>query len=336
MTQNQIPPAVAALCVALREAGHQAHPVGGCVRDLLLGRVPGDWDVATSALPEEVMALFPHTVPTGIAHGTVTVLTGEEKVEVTTFRREGAYLDGRRPAAVSFDAGLTEDLSRRDFTINAMALGEGAAMIDPFGGQTDLSARLVRCVGVPDRRFAEDALRMLRAIRFAAQLGFEIEEHTAAAIGGNAARAAALSGERVKAELEKILLSPHPQRLEALIRAGVLNHLYADWPMNIDWSSLQAAPPRRNERWRAFCVATGFPIRALPVERALRRAVEHPELEALARLDIRGGQLCALGLKGQEVGEMQRRLAAHIMAYPGDNEREVLLKLVQEWRGAGG
>ena len=160
-----IPAGVAALLDTLRGAGCEAHPVGGCVRDLLLGRTPGDYDVCTSARPEQVMALFPRTLPTGLRHGTVTVLTESGAVEVTTFRREGGYADGRRPDGVRFDVGLAEDLSRRDFTVNAMALSTEGEVIDPSGGQADLARRQIRCVGDTDRRFAEDALRMLRAVR---------------------------------------------------------------------------------------------------------------------------------------------------------------------------
>lgn len=162
MAGNGIPQAVQTVCGTLRRAGWEAYPVGGCVRDLLLGRTPGDWDVCTAAPPEAVEDLFPHTVPTGVKHGTVTVLTDGMAVEVTTFRREGGYADGRHPDAVTFDASLTQDLSRRDFTVNAMALSPDGAVIDPFGGRADLAAGLIRCVGRPEARFAEDALRMLR------------------------------------------------------------------------------------------------------------------------------------------------------------------------------
>ena len=186
MEIREIPGGVAALCARLRSAGREAYPVGGCVRDLLLGRTPGDWDVTTSARPEEVMALFERTVPTGIKHGTVTVLTGAGGVEVTTFRAEGGYADGRHPDAVTFGGDLAGDLSRRDFTINAMALGPDGAVIDPFGGRADLKAGLIRCVGEPERRFVEDALRMLRAVRFSAQLDFAIEGATAEALRKNA------------------------------------------------------------------------------------------------------------------------------------------------------
>ncbi|MFR6626602.1 MAG: hypothetical protein ACLURW_09830 [Flavonifractor plautii] len=166
-----IPGGVRACLDTLRRTGHAAYPVGGCVRDLLLGRTPGDFDVCTDARPERVMELFPHTVPTGLRHGTVTVRTEDGPVEVTTFRREAGYADGRHPDAVDFDATLAEDLARRDFTVNAMALDENGMVIDRYGGQMDLFRNVIRCVGDPDRRFAEDALRMLRAVRFAAQLG---------------------------------------------------------------------------------------------------------------------------------------------------------------------
>lgn len=332
MPEFHLPQGVSALCQILRERGYEAYPVGGCVRDLLLGRVPGDWDVTTSAPPERVIELFEHTIPTGIQHGTVTVLQDSESIEVTTFRKESGYSDGRHPGNVTFDAGLEEDLSRRDFTINAMALDERGRVIDLFGGQVDLMAKLVRCVGEPDLRFTEDALRMYRAVRFSAQLGFTIAEETAAAIGRNAHRAAKLSGERVKSELEKTLLSTNPERVGRAVEWGLLDHLFCSWPEKVDWEALRAAPATQIKRWRAFCTLTGFPIAALPTERALRRGVEHPELEALQALQVSGGELCALGLEGPTVSAMQRRLGAHITAHPGDNTREILLALAEEWK----
>ena len=326
-----IPEGVKALLDVLRRVGHAAHPVGGCVRDLLMGRTPGDFDVCTSARPEQVMALFPRTVPTGVKHGTVTVLTGDGPVEVTTFRREEGYADGRHPDAVAFDAGLNEDLARRDFTVNAMALGAEGEVLDPFGGRADLERRLIRCVGDPDRRFAEDALRMFRALRFAAQLGFEIEEDTLAAIRRNARRAENLSGERVKAELEKILLSPRPERAGEALELGLLAHLggSTDCP---DLSPLRDVPAAPIPRWREFCRLTGFPITALPVERALRRGVLHPEEEALRGLALSGGELAALGFEGPAIGAAQRRLAAHVLAHPEDNTKEKLLELAEGYR----
>lgn len=252
MDLSLIPFEVAELCAALRGAHHRAHPVGGCVRDLLLGRTPEDWDVATSALPEEVCALFPRTVPTGVKHGTVTVLLGERSIEVTTFRREGAYADGRHPDGVTFDAGLTEDLARRDFTMNAMALDEPGALVDPFGGQADLRGRLIRCVGNAAERFAEDALRMFRAVRFSAQLGFAIEENTGAALRRAVRRAEKLSAERVRAELEKLLLSPWPERGEGLFYWGLMDRFLED-RAEPDLTTLHRVAAEPLARWAALC-----------------------------------------------------------------------------------
>ena len=327
MSGWNLPGGVARCLAVLRGAGHAAHPVGGCVRDLLLGRRPGDFDVCTSARPEQTMALFDRTVPTGVKHGTVTVLTEGGPVEVTTFRREGGYADGRHPDGVSFDVGLTEDLARRDFTINAMALGPDGAVIDPFGGRTDLAAGLIRCVGDPDTRFAEDALRMFRAIRFAAQLGFAIEENTMAAVGRNAHRAALVSGERIKVELEKTLLSPRPEWAGEAIRLGLLAHLYPAKSCPDLWE-LRELPMEVIHRWRGFCGKTGFPLERLPVERALRQGVLHPEREAIKTLALSGGELAALGLRGKEIGDAQKRLAEHILIHPEDNQREKLLALL--------
>lgn len=312
----------------LGEAGYAAYPVGGCVRDLLLGREPGDVDICTSARPEEVMAVFPHAIPTGLRHGTVTVPGERMNVEITTFRREGGYADSRHPDAVAFDVGLTEDLSRRDFTVNAMALREDGTVIDPFGGQEDLKNKLIRCVGDPDRRFAEDALRMLRAVRFAAQLGFTIEEATAAALDRGAPRVAKVSGERVKAELERILLSPRPQMAGLLLQKGLLAHLYVPAEPPGDLSPLAEVPPVREERWRSFCALTGFPITALPVERSLRRAVEKPEEALIPTLALKPRDLIALGLEGPEISRAQRKLALHVMAHPEDNRPEKLKELL--------
>lgn len=206
----------------LEDAGFAACFVGGCVRDTLLGRPVHDWDITTSALPEEIMALFPRCIPTGIKHGTVTVLLRGESFEVTTFRRDGAYHDGRHPDGVVFVPNLTEDLARRDFTINAMAMHLDGSITDCFNGKADLKRGIIRCVGDPERRFREDALRMLRALRFSAQLGFQIEDDTARAIRENAGLCRLLSRERVCAEAEKTLLSPRPETLSVMLREGLL------------------------------------------------------------------------------------------------------------------
>jgi len=201
-----IPKNVRTVLEALEAAGYEAWCVGGCVRDALLGRTPGDWDVAASALPEQTMAVFgPPAEPTGLKHGTVAVKTPEGAVEVTTFRVDGAYHDHRRPDDVTFTASLEEDLARRDFTVNAMAADLRGALRDPFGGRADLERRVLRCVGEPDRRFQEDALRILRGLRFSAVLGLEMEPETAAAVHRNRDQLRSIAAERVQTEFFKLL-----------------------------------------------------------------------------------------------------------------------------------
>ena len=325
----EIPAYVRETLTALETAGHQAYCVGGCVRDSLLGRMPEDWDVTTSALPEETMKVFgDQAIPTGLKHGTVTVCCQEGKVETTTFRRDGAYADHRHPEQVTFTPDLTEDLARRDFTVNAMAMDGSGAVTDPWEGRTDLEHKVIRCVGEPDARFAEDALRMLRAIRLAAQLGFSIDAETAAALARNADRTALVSRERIRMEMEKTLLSPRPEEIGGMLRLGLLAHLC---PVRVppDLTPLRSAAPAPAPRWAAFCAATGFPLEALPVERSLKRAVLHPEADAIRRLALSGGEIAALGLRGEEIGAAQRQLAAHILSCPGDNTRERLLELLE-------
>lgn len=206
-----IPADVASVIDRLREAGHEAFVVGGCVRDALRGITPGDWDVATDAKPDEIQRIFKRSIYTN-RFGTVVVRTGEQEVEVTTYRIESGYADHRRPDVVAFTDSLHEDLGRRDFTMNAMAWSpaDGGTLVDPFGGQVDLRAKVVRAVRDPDERFREDALRMLRAARFAATLGFRIDEATAEGVRRNAQLAKALSGERTQQEIVKILRAPTP------------------------------------------------------------------------------------------------------------------------------
>ena len=182
MNNIKIPADATQIIERLEKAGFEAYVVGGCVRDSLLGKTPHDWDITTSALPEQVKSLFSHTVDTGLKHGTVTVLIGKEGFEVTTYRIDGEYDDGRHPNQVQFTLSLEEDLKRRDFTINAMAYNPTRGLVDLFGGISDLEERIIRCVGDPIARFSEDALRMMRAVRFAAQLDFEIEANTKQAV----------------------------------------------------------------------------------------------------------------------------------------------------------
>ena len=245
-----IPQEVQTVLRTLEQAGHEAYVVGGCVRDMQMGLPPHDWDVTTSALPEETMALFPHfAIPTGLQHGTVTVRSGGVSCEVTTFRTDGDYPDHRHPAAVTFTRSLREDLARRDFTINAMAMDESGAVTDLFGGREDLSRRVIRCVGEPETRFREDALRMLRAYRFAAQLGFSLDAQTQAAIRRCAPLCASLSRERVREEAEKTLLSDRPEYFGRMLAEGLLGACIR--AENADFSGLSALPKTPEARWTA-------------------------------------------------------------------------------------
>ena len=205
----------------LQKHGFEGYAVGGCVRDAMLSRVPQDWDITTSAKPEQVKSLFKHTIDTGIQHGTVTVMLDHEGFEVTTYRIDGEYEDARHPKEVQFTSNLLEDLKRRDFTINAMAYNETDGLVDAFDGLGDLERGIIRCVGVAEERFTEDALRMLRAVRFAAQLGFFIEEKTVAAIGKLAPNLAKVSAERIQIELVKLLTSAHPEEIKTAWKTGL-------------------------------------------------------------------------------------------------------------------
>ncbi len=205
----------------LEQAGHEAYAVGGCVRDSILSRTPGDWDITTSATPLQVKELFFHTVDTGIQHGTVTVILDGEGYEVTTYRVDGVYEDCRHPKEVQFTPNLSDDLARRDFTINAMATNGRGDIVDLYGGIDDLEKKIIRCVGDPEERFNEDALRILRAYRFAAQLGFSIDEATAVAAGHKAPNLSKVSAERIRVELCKLLLSDHPFSLHDAYEKGI-------------------------------------------------------------------------------------------------------------------
>ena len=221
-------PGAAALLDTLHAAGYAAYAVGGCVRDSLLGRTAHDWDLCTSALPQQVMELFgaEQCIPTGLQHGTVTIKYGGRLYETTTFRTEGSYTDGRHPDAVQFVPDVREDLARRDFTINAMAYNEAEGLVDPFGGQKDLQNGLLRAVGEPQQRFTEDALRILRLYRFAARFGFALDAATARAARQLAPHLDCISAERIQEELAKLLTAPQPGAyLEPAVLAVVLPEL---------------------------------------------------------------------------------------------------------------
>ncbi len=221
MTQIQLPEKVQFIISRLEQAGYEAYAVGGCVRDSLLGRQPHDWDVTTSAKPTQVKEVFRHTIDTGIQHGTVTVMLDHEGFEVTTYRIDGEYEDSRHPKEVTFTVDLIEDLRRRDFTINAMAYNDKRGIVDAFGGVEDLENGIIRCVGEAAERFGEDALRILRAVRFSAQLGFSIAEGTKAAATELAPNLKNISAERIQAELVKLLMSAHPDYMRDAYALGI-------------------------------------------------------------------------------------------------------------------
>ena len=221
MYRIDVPEKVEHIIDTLTAAGHEAYAVGGCVRDALLGREPADWDITTSASPYEVKALFSRTIDTGIQHGTVTVLMDKEGFEVTTYRIDGEYEDARHPKDVIFTSNLLEDLKRRDFTINAMAYNDETGLVDAFDGIADLKAKRIRCVGEPTERFTEDALRMMRAVRFAAQLGFTIEDATRQAICDMAENLSKISAERIQVELVKLVTSDHPEEMKNIYDTGI-------------------------------------------------------------------------------------------------------------------
>lgn len=322
-----IPMFVAQCCQTLHSAGFEAYPVGGCVRDLLLSRSPQDWDVCTSALPHQVQALFPHTVPTGLAYGTVTVVLEGGSVEVTTFRREAGYRDGRRPDAVRFVTSLEADLSRRDFTINAMALTLDGDIVDPFGGQADLQARQVRCVGNAFQRFTEDRLRMFRAIRFAAQLDFRLDLNLLHALMKLGPQPQTLPPERIRPEVEKTLCARAPHWAALFFSSGLLSP-YLPHTLGVDTNALSRLSPAPLTRWAGLAAllrnagTDPLPlIYGLIQDRALRRPLEQAltlELPSDARgwrhlLSRYGVDTCkalaTLSLTPQPVAQLEEILA---------------------------
>lgn len=333
MKKIKLPSNVEYIIAELERAGYEAYAVGGCVRDRLLGRVPGDWDITTSARPEQVKAVFRRTIDTGIQHGTVTVLMPAEQAggthadssvageasgiradarraasqsgrsaaahagrsvehpaaksapvwegyEVTTYRIDGAYLDGRHPSAVQFTPSLHEDLARRDFTINAMAVNDRSGIVDDFGGLEDLGRRVVRAVGEPELRFQEDALRMLRALRFSAQLGFDIDPATWQAVRKLAPNLQHVSKERIAVELTKLLVSDHPEHIALVSTSGLSEYISEhfadafhdaigapdDYPV-YPWMPSDL-PDERYVRWGVFL--RGVPDRARGILRELK------------------------------------------------------------------
>ncbi len=229
-----MPQAVKEIIATLQQNNYEAYAVGGCVRDSILGREPNDWDITTSASPEEVKALFRRTIDTGIEHGTVTIMIDKVGYEVTTYRIDGKYEDGRHPTEVTFTRNLKEDLLRRDFTINAMAYNDTDGLVDIFGGLEDIERKVIRCVGDPRARFTEDALRLLRAVRFAAQLGYTIEEETREAMKEIAGNLTKISAERIQVELVKTLVSPNPFMMKDAYELGLTKYFMPEFDLAME------------------------------------------------------------------------------------------------------
>ena len=296
MLTIRLPEAVKYIIQTIEDAGFEAYAVGGCVRDSILDREPNDWDITTSAAPEEVKRLFRHTVDTGLKHGTVTVLIKKACYEVTTYRIDGEYEDGRHPKEVSFTSQLSEDLRRRDFTINAMAYNDSQGLVDLFGGQEDLKDGIIRCVGDARERFTEDALRIMRAVRFSAQLGYEIEEETANAIKELAPTLNRISVERIQVELVKLLVSPHPEYIFKMYEMGLTKVFLPEFDIMMDTpqnnphhlysvgmhtvKALQASPVDRMIRIALLLHDIGKPATKTTDERGIDHFNGHPNLSA--------------------------------------------------------
>ena len=254
MENQTVPNYVNIILDTLLEAGFEAFLVGGCVRDTILMRPVKDWDIATSATTSDMKLLFTKTVLTGERFGTVTVVLPEGKAEVTTFRSDGEYKDGRKPETVSFVSDIYTDLARRDFTMNAIAVSRGGEVLDPFDGRADIKNGLTRCVGSPEERFSEDALRMLRAVRFSAELGFDIHTDIREAIKKLAERAALLSAERVRDETVRTLLAPRPEKVGEMLQYGLFaGRIRACDSDGCDFSGISAVRCELKERVAAFC-----------------------------------------------------------------------------------
>lgn len=272
-----LPEKVSFIIDRLMENGFEAFAVGGCVRDTILGRCPNDWDITTSAKPADIKKIFSRTIDTGIEHGTVTVMLEHQGFEVTTYRIDGEYEDNRHPKEVKFTPDLKEDLKRRDFTINAMAYNDERGIVDEFGGIEDLENGIIKCVGVAEERFNEDALRILRAVRFGAQMNFQIEEATAAAIKKLSGNLVHISHERIQAELEKLIMSSHPESMRTAYELGITKWIMPEFdnmmetPQNSKYHRynvgehtikvMENVEPNHYLRWAALLHDVGKPIK---------------------------------------------------------------------------
>ncbi|MDE7430861.1 MAG: CCA tRNA nucleotidyltransferase [Lachnospiraceae bacterium] len=264
MKKIEIPKHVKLIIDILEHNGYEAYAVGGCVRDAIIGREPNDWDITTSAMPEDVKRIFNKTIDTGIKHGTITVMIEKVGYEITTYRIDGEYEDGRHPKQVAFTGSLVEDLRRRDFTINAMAYNDRNGIVDEFDGIGDLKRGVIRCVGNPMHRFTEDALRILRAVRFAAVLDFTIEEHTREAVVLLAENLCMISKERIQAELEKLIMSGHPEKIKTACETGITKVIFEEMDRLNTEGKLEEVlnlvcvmPKNHYLRWAALLIESG-------------------------------------------------------------------------------
>ncbi len=306
-----------------RENSYDAYAVGGCVRDSVLGKEPKDWDIATNALPAAIKALFEKTIDTGLAHGTVTVMLKGEAYEVTTFRIDGKYEDGRHPTRVEFTGRLEDDLRRRDFTMNAMAWKEESGIVDPFDGMKDIAAGVIRAVGKPGERFREDALRMLRAIRFAARLGFEIHCETLEAICENSGLINSVSSERIREELNGILSADNPMKFDILRETGLLKLILPEFEAcfntpqrnphhvyNVGEHSLRAVTaiePDKCLRWTMLLHDTGKAVTRITDDKGIDHFYGHPEKS----MEIAGDILGRLRFDNRSISRILRLIKYH-------------------------
>jgi tRNA nucleotidyltransferase (CCA-adding enzyme) len=329
---------------ALEGAGFEAFVAGGCVRDAARGIEPRDWDICTSAAPQETAAVFAEhkILETGARYGTLTVMLGGKKAEITSFRADGEYSDGRRPDSVEFVRDIETDLARRDFTMNAMAYNR--ELVDPFGGMRDIGAGLIRCVGDADARFREDALRIMRAARFASETGFAMEEKTRDALFRRAYLAEKVSAERIAAELNKLLLGKNADDALAEYH-GALSQAAPLLPARAA-APLSGAPEDLTARLALLLGELGEGgarefLRGLKYPRSVIREVSFRvsrgdalgELPALGDLAIRGGDMAEAGLRGREIGAVHRALLALVAEGKLPNEREALLRRARELAG---
>ena len=344
----------------IRSHGFEAFAVGGCVRDTLLGRKPGDWDITTSAKPEEVKQIFGKTVDTGLQHGTVTIIKNRKGYEVTTYRIDGEYHDGRHPDSVEFTSNLKEDLKRRDFTINAMAYSHETGIVDEFGGMEDLKNGVIRCVGLAHDRFTEDALRILSAIRFAAQLGFSIEKETYRAIGEIAPNLKKVSKERIQTEFTKLLLSDYPEKAVMADETGISPYVAEgfgeafaaerEWMTRsgacgaYDVEELKSLPAETSVRWAGFLrhLPSGRVKQVLKelngekteeIRRLKKEITDDGDCVSLKGLAVGGADLLEAGMpQGKEFGAILAWMLSLVLEDPALNRKEILMEKLRERR----